>query len=45
MDFAMVSTSVLALVVICLLVITLGIQVQVRSLTGKIDKLLKQTEK
>jgi hypothetical protein len=43
--FGIISTSVLGVVVLCLLVITLGIQIQIRSMGEKIDQLIKRDKK
>ena len=42
--FDIVSTSILGIVVVCLMVITLGLQIQVRSLNEKIDELIRWSQ-
>ena len=43
--FDVISTSVLGIIVVCLLVITLGLQMQVRSINSKIDELIRRSPK
>lgn len=42
--FDIISTSVLGIVVVCLMVITLGLQMQVRAMSEKIDELIKRSQ-
>lgn len=42
--FDIISTSILGIVVLCLMVITLGLQIQVRSLNEKIDELIRRSQ-
>ena len=42
--FDVISTSVLGIVVVCLMVITLGLQIQVRSMSSKIDELIRRSQ-
>ena len=42
--FDIISTSVLGIVVVCLMVITLGLQIQVRAMNQKIDELIQRSQ-
>lgn len=41
--FDIISTSILGIVVVCLMVVTLGLQIQVRAMNQKIDELIRRT--